>query len=82
MEIINQVNSSPSYSFLLVSQWCPGKLTPTLDVVQCTNAGFDGSDVQWKCQADLPHNLRFGELNVNCEGKATSFWNHYPAAQH
>ncbi|KAI1314711.1 hypothetical protein EDD11_001833 [Mortierella claussenii] len=38
------------------------------DVVQCTNAGFDGSDVQWKCQADLPDNLRFGELSVYCEG--------------
>ncbi|KAI7815914.1 hypothetical protein BC939DRAFT_74593 [Gamsiella multidivaricata] len=38
------------------------------DIVQCTNAGFDGSDVQWKCQADLPDNLRFGELSVYCEG--------------
>lgn len=39
-----------------------------LEVVQCTNAGFDGSDVQWKCQADLPDNLRFGQLDVFCEG--------------
>ncbi|KAF9430214.1 Rab GDP dissociation inhibitor alpha [Entomortierella beljakovae] len=39
------------------------------EVVQCRNTGFDGSDVQWKCQADLPDNLRFGELEVNCEGK-------------
>ncbi|KAF9292006.1 hypothetical protein BKA57DRAFT_411105 [Linnemannia elongata] len=38
------------------------------EVVQCTNAGFDGSDVQWKCQADLPDNLRFGQLDVFCEG--------------
>ncbi|KAG0054608.1 Store-operated calcium entry-associated regulatory factor [Gryganskiella cystojenkinii] len=38
------------------------------DVVQCTNAGFDGSDVQWKCQADLPETIRFGELDVYCEG--------------
>ncbi|KAG0214109.1 hypothetical protein BGX28_002625 [Mortierella sp. GBA30] len=38
------------------------------DVVQCTNTGFDGSDVQWKCQADLPDNLRFGQLDVYCEG--------------
>ncbi|KAF9186039.1 hypothetical protein BGZ51_002283 [Haplosporangium sp. Z 767] len=38
------------------------------EVVQCTNTGFDGSDVQWKCQADLPHNLRFGQLDVYCEG--------------
>ncbi|KAG0276799.1 hypothetical protein BGZ96_003140 [Linnemannia gamsii] len=40
------------------------------EVVQCTNAGFDGSDVQWKCQADLPENLRFGQLDVFCEGYA------------
>lgn len=38
--------------------------------MQCTNAGFDGSDVQWKCQADLPDNLRFGQLDVFCEGYA------------
>ncbi|KAG0311895.1 hypothetical protein BGZ99_009845 [Dissophora globulifera] len=38
------------------------------DVIQCVNTGFDGSDVQWKCQADLPEDLRFGELNVYCEG--------------
>ncbi|KAF9561831.1 hypothetical protein EC968_005587 [Mortierella alpina] len=38
------------------------------DVIQCKNAGFDGSDVQWKCQADLPDNLKFGKLDVYCEG--------------
>ncbi|KAF9947996.1 hypothetical protein BGZ72_010085 [Mortierella alpina] len=38
------------------------------DVIQCTNAGFDGNDVQWTCQADLPNNLKFGKLDVYCEG--------------
>ncbi|KAF9307224.1 Store-operated calcium entry-associated regulatory factor [Mortierella antarctica] len=38
------------------------------DVVQCHNAGSDGSDVQWKCEADLPNNVRFGQLDVYCEG--------------
>ncbi|KAF9929980.1 hypothetical protein BGZ67_006024 [Mortierella alpina] len=38
------------------------------DVIQCKNAGFDGGDVQWKCQADLPDNLKFGKLDVYCEG--------------
>ncbi|KAF9377509.1 hypothetical protein CPB97_010122 [Podila verticillata] len=38
------------------------------DVVQCYNAGSDGSDVQWKCEADLPNNVRFGQLDVYCEG--------------
>ncbi|KAF9924405.1 hypothetical protein FBU30_005630 [Linnemannia zychae] len=40
------------------------------EVVQCTNSGFDGHDVQWRCQADLPDNLRFGEIEVYCEGYA------------
>jgi len=40
-----------------------------LDVVQCVNSGFDGSDVQWKCMADMPETYRFGELDVYCEGK-------------
>ncbi|KAF9430348.1 Store-operated calcium entry-associated regulatory factor [Podila epigama] len=38
------------------------------DVVQCTNTGSNGDDVQWKCQADLPENVRFGQLDVYCEG--------------
>ncbi|CAO3570549.1 unnamed protein product [Mortierella alpina] len=38
------------------------------DVIQCKNAGFDGSNVQWKCQAELPDNLKFGKLDVYCEG--------------
>ncbi|KAF9315954.1 Store-operated calcium entry-associated regulatory factor [Podila horticola] len=38
------------------------------EVVQCHNAGSDGSDVQWKCEADLPNNIRFGQLDVYCEG--------------
>ncbi|KAG9325192.1 hypothetical protein KVV02_002046 [Mortierella alpina] len=38
------------------------------DVIQCKNTGFDGGDVQWKCQADLPDNLKFGKLDVYCEG--------------
>lgn len=36
--------------------------------MQCHNAGSDGSDVQWKCEADLPNNIRFGQLDVYCEG--------------
>ncbi|RUS15528.1 hypothetical protein BC938DRAFT_476912 [Jimgerdemannia flammicorona] len=40
----------------------------TPEVVQCTNTGFDGRDVQWKCEADLPTEFRFGPLEVSCEG--------------
>ncbi|KAG2185261.1 hypothetical protein INT44_002051, partial [Umbelopsis vinacea] len=37
-------------------------------VVQCSNAGFDGYDVQWTCTADLPSNIEFGDIEVSCEG--------------
>jgi len=36
--------------------------------VTCTNIGGRGSFVQWKCDADLPSSLRFGKIDVNCEG--------------
>jgi len=36
--------------------------------VQCYNRGFDGVDVQWECKADLPSNIRFGDVTVACEG--------------
>jgi hypothetical protein len=37
-------------------------------VVQCRNVGFDGNDVQWKCDAELDNNVKFGRLTVSCEG--------------
>ncbi|KAL1922896.1 uncharacterized protein VTP21DRAFT_9272 [Calcarisporiella thermophila] len=42
------------------------------DVIQCKNMGWDGQDVQWKCEADLPTNVKFGELSVSCEGYSYS----------
>jgi len=39
-----------------------------VETVQCTNTGFDGKDYNWKCQADLPSNLKLGKLSVSCEG--------------
>jgi len=38
------------------------------DVVQCYNRGSDGDDVQWECKADLDNSVKFGKLNVYCEG--------------
>ncbi|TCD60315.1 hypothetical protein EIP91_010364, partial [Steccherinum ochraceum] len=38
------------------------------DVVRCVNAGGSGTDVDWKCEADLPEALRFGRVEVSCEG--------------
>jgi len=30
--------------------------------------GDDGTGVQWRCEADLPRGVAFGELDVSCEG--------------
>lgn len=38
--------------------------------VQCRNAGTDGVDVQWRCDAELDKSVKFGELQVSCEGYA------------
>ena len=39
-----------------------------VDTVQCTNTGFDGKDYNWKCQSELPSNLKLGKTTVSCEG--------------
>lgn len=36
--------------------------------VVCHNAGSNGIDVQWKCEASLPKQLKLGKVEVNCEG--------------
>lgn len=36
--------------------------------VQCYNRGFDGTDIQWECKAEMPSNYQFGRLEVSCEG--------------
>lgn len=48
---------------------CQGKLCSYAPkVVQCTNTGNDGTGPQWRCEADLPSGIGFGELEVVCEG--------------
>lgn len=34
----------------------------------CRNIGFDGRDVAWKCEADLPVEFSLGKVTVTCEG--------------
>lgn len=34
----------------------------------CRNIGFDGRDVAWKCEADLPIEYSLGKVTVTCEG--------------
>ncbi|KAF8149887.1 hypothetical protein B0H34DRAFT_678835 [Crassisporium funariophilum] len=39
------------------------------EAVRCVNLGGGvGTDVDWKCEADLPDSLRFGKVEVSCEG--------------
>uniref|UniRef100_UPI00358E6C67 store-operated calcium entry-associated regulatory factor-like isoform X2 n=1 Tax=Myxine glutinosa TaxID=7769 RepID=UPI00358E6C67 len=47
------------------SAGCP---TNTPDVVQCTNRGSDGDDIQWECKASMESTYRFGRIEVSCEG--------------
>lgn len=37
-------------------------------VVQCSNIGWDGSSIQWRCEATLEDGLTFGDTAVLCEG--------------
>ncbi|VDM63093.1 unnamed protein product [Angiostrongylus costaricensis] len=36
-------------------------------VVQCVKQGYDGSDYQWKCTADMPRQYKFGMLEYELE---------------
>jgi len=38
------------------------------EVVRCENIGGGAADIDWKCEADLPASLRFGRVEVSCEG--------------
>ncbi len=40
----------------------------TLGPVQCYNTGFDGRDFQWRCESQMDGRVRFGRLDVSCEG--------------
>ena len=44
----------------------PCQYAPT--TAMCRNIGFDGSDVTWKCEAELPKGVKFGKVEVSCEG--------------
>ncbi|BGP20680.1 hypothetical protein JCM10213_001073 [Rhodosporidiobolus nylandii] len=50
---------------------CEGKACRQFqpDVVQCVKVGEDGAGgLEWKCEANLPQGMRFGEVEVGCEG--------------
>lgn len=37
-------------------------------IAQCTNIGWDGSSIQWRCEATLDEGLEFGDTTVMCAG--------------
>lgn len=50
---------------------CEGKACRTYqpDVVQCQAVGDDGpGGLEWSCTAELPKGVRFGAVEVGCEG--------------
>ncbi|EJD07060.1 DUF1183-domain-containing protein [Fomitiporia mediterranea MF3/22] len=49
---------------------CVGKACKLFqpDVVRCYNNGGSGTEIDWTCEADLPEKLRFGRVDVSCEG--------------
>jgi hypothetical protein len=41
----------------------------TPQTIQCTNSGFDGQSIQWKCvAAGIPKKYKLGHVEVVCEG--------------
>jgi len=58
--------SSPVPQLNCVGGSAKGMFNP--QVVQCSNRGWDGLDVQWECKADMDMDYRFGSINVICEG--------------
>lgn len=49
---------------------CVGACTQAhrVTVVQCENKGHDGQDYQWRCESQLPPELKLGRVTVSCEG--------------
>ena len=45
-----------------------GPCSDSPNIVQCTNKGTDGDDIQWECKGELAENYKFGRLDVMCEG--------------
>tara|TARA_B110001469_G_C9639359_1_gene321246 strand:+ start:378 stop:974 length:597 start_codon:yes stop_codon:yes gene_type:complete len=38
------------------------------NIIQCTNKGTDGYDIQWECKGEMDEHYKFGILDVVCEG--------------
>ena len=47
------------------------------DMVQCSNESPDGIIPHWKCNAVIDESVKFGYLNVQCEGYESPYDNKY-----
>jgi hypothetical protein len=65
--------SSPVDQMVCVGGGAIGQTQYYPSVVQCVNVGDDGYNVEWECKADLDEAVRFGSINVNCEGYDDSY---------
>ena len=63
-EMTNSRRSSPVPQMKCTGGHCQYAPSSAL----CRNAGFDGVDVTWKCEAELPKGVHFGKVEVSCEG--------------
>lgn len=62
MEIIGRRNA-PVRQLKCVGGGAADKYTPR--VAQCTKAGFDGLDYQWRCTAEMPTEFEFGKVSAS-----------------
>ena len=58
------VRSAPIPQLYCSGMYCDMEAT----TIRCVNAGWDGNDVQWTCISELDPSIKFGDLNVQCEG--------------
>ncbi len=64
----NQLTTSRRVAPMNQLQCTTGCSLANLNRVVCTNAGNNGFNINWKCDTELPNNVRFGQLAVSCEG--------------
>ncbi|KAJ7170744.1 DUF1183-domain-containing protein [Mycena crocata] len=60
--------TKPISQLICVGKPCSLYTPEVVPVVRCQSLGGSGTEIDWKCEADLPESLRFGRVEVSCEG--------------
>lgn len=60
----------PMLQLTCTGRYCESWLQP--ETVQCYNQGSDGIGIQWRCDAELDNSVKFGAIEVSCEGYSFS----------